>query len=62
MPTPNKGELDGKEIIRVVEYDGRIRELVVPGQEPTVPPLVLDTAEFNRLKQQAKVNINVGLL
>jgi hypothetical protein len=57
--TPNKGESDGKEVVCVVEYDGKIRELVVPCQEPAVPPLLLDTDEFNRIKQQAKVNINV---
>jgi hypothetical protein len=59
ISTQNKGTLDGKEVIRVVEYDGKIRELVVPSQEPTVPRLLLDTNEFNRLKQQAKVNVNV---
>jgi len=57
--TPNKGESDGKEVVCVVEYDGKIRELFVPCQQPTVPPLLLDTDEFNRIKQQAKVNINV---
>jgi hypothetical protein len=57
--TPNKGESFGKEVVCVVEYDGKIRELVVPRQEPTVPPLLLDTDEFNRIKQQTKVNINV---
>jgi len=60
--TPNKGESDGKKVIRVVECDGKIRELVVPRQEPAVPPLLLDTDEFNRIKQQAKVNINVDHL
>jgi hypothetical protein len=59
ISTPNKGETDGKEVICVVEYDGKIRELVVPRQESTVPPLLLDADEFNRIKQQAKVNIDV---
>jgi len=57
--TPNKGETGGKEVVCVVEYDGKIRELVVPRQEPRTPHLLLDTDEFNRIKQQAKVNINV---
>ncbi|XP_069687390.1 cilia- and flagella-associated protein 45-like isoform X2 [Periplaneta americana] len=55
LPTTNKRALDGKEIIRVVEYDDKIRELIVPSQKPTVYPALLDTDEFNRLKQQAKV-------
>jgi len=58
MYAPNKGESDGKDVVCVVEYDGKIRELVIPRQELTVPPLLLDTDEFNRIKQQAKVNIN----
>ena len=61
--TPNKGESDAKEVVCVVEYDGKIRELVVPRLEPSVPPLLLDNDEFNRLKQQAKVKISsIGLI
>jgi len=59
---PNKGESDGKEVVCVVEYDGKIRELVIPRQELTVPPLLLHTDEFNRIKQQTKVNINADEL
>jgi hypothetical protein len=60
LPTPNKRALNGKEVIHVVEYDDKIRELVVPSQEPTVYPVLLDTDEFNRLKQQAKVNMKTN--
>jgi hypothetical protein len=58
VPTTNKRALDGKEVLHLVEYDDKIRELVVPSQEPTVYPVLLDADEFNRLKQQARVNIN----
>jgi hypothetical protein len=61
ISTQNKGALDGKEVIHVVEYDGKIRELVVTSKQPTVPRLLLDADEFNRLKQQAKVNVNIDL-
>jgi hypothetical protein len=59
VSTPSKRALDGKEVIRVVEYDHKIRELIVPSLEPTVYPALLDINEFNRIKQQAKVNIKV---
>jgi hypothetical protein len=56
VPTQNKRALDGKEVIRIMEYD-KIRELVVRSKEPNMQPAVLNINEFNRLKQQAKVNV-----
>ncbi|KAJ9585961.1 hypothetical protein L9F63_020393 [Diploptera punctata] len=50
-----KRATDGKEIIHVVEYDDKIRELLVPSSEPTVYPALLDIDEFERIKQEAKV-------
>jgi hypothetical protein len=54
VPTTNKRASDGK--------DDKIRELVIPSQEPTLYPVLLDTDEFNRLKQQARVNIQASNL
>ncbi|PSN55986.1 hypothetical protein C0J52_02150 [Blattella germanica] len=50
-----KRALDGKEVINVVDFDDKVRELVVPSLEPTVYPALLDIDEFKRLKRQAKV-------
>jgi hypothetical protein len=62
VPTTNKTASDGKEVTHVVQYDDKIRELVVPSQEPTLYPILLATDEFNRLKQQARVNIQASNL
>jgi hypothetical protein len=62
VSTTSKRASDGKEVLRVVQYDDKIRELVVPSQKPTLHPILLDTDEFNRLKQQARVNIKASSL
>ncbi|XP_021935545.1 cilia- and flagella-associated protein 45-like isoform X2 [Zootermopsis nevadensis] len=53
--TPRKRTPGGKEVIHIVKYDDKIRELIVPSLERTVHPTLLDINEFNRIKQQAKV-------
>ena len=34
LPTPFKGVFSGKVVVLMVEYDGKIQELIVPSQSP----------------------------
>jgi hypothetical protein len=57
--TPSKTALDGKEVIHVLEYDHKFRELIVPSLQSTADPALLNIHEFNRIKRHAKVSITI---
>jgi hypothetical protein len=56
VPTTFKGVLSGKEVIHMVEYDGKIQELIYHVR--VIHPLLLDTDKLYISKWQNKVYIS----